>query len=1153
MPYDIPRAAGGITPFKAPDFSADLRQLSALYRAVTGGGRGRGGAGGAGRGTMIHVGKDTQGNDIWEWVPGSSQEIILQNKASMDASKAEFVMQHDESVRQKLQGINELSTEGQAEVLESIRKEDIPRLQKMTHLPPDLLINAGLKEHEAARQQRLRDIDEASGLGTYWDQLKIGANRFADSVAMLGESADERLLRANRQAAYEQRIRDANPYLQEQQRLEQEGRTDLLGRLTSAPLDTIVGGAAETVGDLGAGIAGAAAGAAAGSAIPGIGTAVGGLLGSMLGGAAAGVPAGLGGYVRRVADDPTLTEAQKVQAVEEGAGAAMGVGAAANAILFPAGAATRGVLQKAALRGLGGSQLAKAVRAGADDAAVERLLTDQAARVAARGTASRYLHAVPETAVEGATMAAGGTLGENVVYDAYAAPGTPLSEGVAESALFGAIMGPAFAPFNIRRTPMPAGYDANGNRLLEPSQGGDASASAAPTPTPINPAPDASASAVPAAATAAPQTEAPDSAGRRERTAAAKLEHKLNGIEDANLRDALTKLLEGDGWKDVSQMRGDASELIAAAQSNANMLRTILDTFEQNGGRREDLLAAIDSRLSNKDFSKLSTRAERDRLTTMRDAFADEPVAEPAPAEQSPAAAAPEQETQAPIAPEQINITPADDAAALVPNADITAANLRTLEIMEGGRPDADTGSDAGSRRSAPAAPVAESRPEGQGGADSANPPAGGPEQAPAAPVTRTVAYATAPEIIAGSPTITRRRPAGASASGAGETPEAKRAARRARIEQAEAALRERSAGAAAEADATGSAGAGEQRAARSAGKGRRGNAADAGSNKRPDAQASAGGTVVSRKIGSVDFSKNGDNIATLARYFDDLNLGSSVRSAIPSEHINNLLKEGSSFAAYGRHGRRNSAVAAIGDAIHLAESGDNSVPPEILGAAQKIKSDVDSWIAKAGNTVDTRMRASELAQHFRDDPTLSLAEVYAELREGSHPDTHGVLGLLDEAFRRSDKLYNAAKKLQTKEPAPAGKTAVPVEPELPQPASEGADFDAVLERLQEVDYDTMEDIFRSGRVFNDDPVDAAADIMLKEALGKKLSKTDAARAQKLHAAGVPKPAPLTDSVAEVREIFDSMGLEFNAKTYYTTPTKKAVEKVVTRRKSCEG
>ena len=34
MPYDIPRAAGGITPFKAPDFSADLRQLSALYLSL---------------------------------------------------------------------------------------------------------------------------------------------------------------------------------------------------------------------------------------------------------------------------------------------------------------------------------------------------------------------------------------------------------------------------------------------------------------------------------------------------------------------------------------------------------------------------------------------------------------------------------------------------------------------------------------------------------------------------------------------------------------------------------------------------------------------------------------------------------------------------------------------------------------------------------------------------------------------------------------------------------------------------------------------------------------------------------------------------------------------------------------------------------------
>ena len=428
-----------IRPFEAPDYTQNLRSLSLLYSALARGQRGGGAGGGRGAGKVYHIyrGLDEQGNPIYEPVYGGTEKLATRNFEAMTNDRAKFALSNDPAVSKKLANLPELSTEGQAEVLESIRKEDIPRLEKTLKIPAAALIREGLAEHEAARRQQLRAIED-NDWSSLFSRVKEGISTFGDNLDMLGASAEEKKLIAKRGEERRQQAIAANPYWQEQERLRAEGRLGTLTHVVTNPLDTM----ADTIGDLGAGLAGAVVGAKTGSALGsalGLPGALGGAVGGAVLGGLAGVPFGVGSYTRRVVNDPNLSDQQQTQAIEAGSASAGLTGFAANAL--PGGVFARSALapisrSAAALaqRGIGGGAMQRLANAGTD--------------AASQGLLARSVRALPASMLEGAMMNAGQQFGENVVFNQTTGLDTPLSEYVMDAALAGAVTGVPFAPFN---------------------------------------------------------------------------------------------------------------------------------------------------------------------------------------------------------------------------------------------------------------------------------------------------------------------------------------------------------------------------------------------------------------------------------------------------------------------------------------------------------------------------------------------------------------------------------------------------------------------------------------------------------------------------------------------------------------------------------
>ena len=428
-----------IRPFEAPDYTKNLRSLSLLYAAMARGQRGGGAGGGRGAGKVYHIyrGLDEQGNPIYEPVYGGTEKLATRNFEAMTNDRAKFALSNDPAVSKKLANLPELSTEGQAEVLESIRKEDIPRLEKTLKIPAAALIREGLAEHEAARRQQLRAIED-NDWSSLFSRVKEGISTFGDNLDMLGASAEEKKLIAKRSEERRQQAIAANPYWQEQERLRAEGRLGTFTHVVTNPLDTM----ADTIGDLGAGLAGAVVGAKTGSALGsalGLPGALGGAVGGAVLGGLAGVPFGVGSYTRRVVNDPNLSDQQQTQAIEAGSASAGLTGFAANAL--PGGVFARSALAPisrgaAALaqRGIGGGAMQRLANAGTD--------------AASQGLLARSVRALPASMLEGAMMNAGQQFGENVVFNQTTGLDTPLSEYVMDAALAGAVTGVPFAPFN---------------------------------------------------------------------------------------------------------------------------------------------------------------------------------------------------------------------------------------------------------------------------------------------------------------------------------------------------------------------------------------------------------------------------------------------------------------------------------------------------------------------------------------------------------------------------------------------------------------------------------------------------------------------------------------------------------------------------------
>lgn len=457
-----------IRPFEAPDYTQNLRSLSLLYSALARGQRGGGAGGGRGAGKVYHIyrGLDEQGNPIYEPVYGGTEKLATRNFEAMTNDRAKFALSNDPAVSKKLANLPELSTEGQAEVLESIRKEDIPRLEKTLKIPAAALIREGLAEHEAARRQQLRAIED-NDWSSLFSRVKEGISTFGDNLDMLGASAEEKKLIAKRGEERRQQAIAANPYWQEQERLRAEGRLGTLTHVVTNPLDTM----ADTIGDLGAGLAGAVVGAKTGSALGaalGLPGALGGAVGGAVLGGLAGVPTGVGSYTRRVVNDPNLSDQQQTQAIEAGSASAGLTGFAANAL--PGGVFARSALAPisrgaAALaqRGIGGGAMQRLANAGTD--------------AASQGLLARSVRALPASMLEGAMMNAGQQFGENVVFNQNTGLAAPLSENVLDAALAGAVTGVPFAPFNAAPATARRSVERTTDTTQPPADAADSAAS----------------------------------------------------------------------------------------------------------------------------------------------------------------------------------------------------------------------------------------------------------------------------------------------------------------------------------------------------------------------------------------------------------------------------------------------------------------------------------------------------------------------------------------------------------------------------------------------------------------------------------------------------------------------------------------------------
>lgn len=485
MAFDIPQVNVNIKPLALPDNQTTLtnllktgRQLSSL--------RGGGGSQGsskamAGKGDWVAIPDASRPEGYrLQWVPGSSEKSRANNLAVIQQAEGERALAADALVQEKLAKLEGADVQTQANILEDIRRNDVERLSKSLGVGPDLVIDNLLGGYQDQIAERRRAVQESSGLSAAWDSVKLGARGLTDILGSIGESPRERLARAEDYNRYREEIIESNAYLQDQE-LRRAAGEGPFSRITGST-GSLIGSVGSAVGELlpsagaiiGAASAGASAGAAIGTAVaPGAGTAVGGLVGGLATGGGAGAITEQQMYVNRIAADPTLTEDQKVQAIEDGLTGAALVGGVTGAIPLNIGR-IGGLIGGAATRaGIGatGRAAARAGSAEAAEAVLSQAARDQAARVAARGFGSRFARATGLTAAELSTMNAAGVVGQNYVYGEATGQDTPLTEGLGEALQQGLLAAPVFGlPRTGRRGVIPEGYDSRGRRIPEGQQ-----------------------------------------------------------------------------------------------------------------------------------------------------------------------------------------------------------------------------------------------------------------------------------------------------------------------------------------------------------------------------------------------------------------------------------------------------------------------------------------------------------------------------------------------------------------------------------------------------------------------------------------------------------------------------------------------------------
>lgn len=458
-PFAVPQVQVTSLRTKLPDANASLAALMKMQQAqqrmalaaarAAGGGRGRTPQEGDlryGRYVMVPQ-KDGTKKPTWVW--GTSQKERDAQESKVLGEAAQAIISGDAKLQKDLADFENLSVPGRKEVLDRVRQQHAPRLAQLTGMRGEELLKQLTTRLDKSIDDREKAIKEA-GVGTQLVQAgKQIFRNIKDAIGAIGETSAEQRARGQANAeATAQDIRE-NAFRDEIQRLEAEGRSSL-----GFQLDNWGRSAVMHATPLAAMIAPAIAGGTIGTLVaPGPGT-LGGLVsgatvGAGIGGAiGAGLPAA-GEALARVATDPNLTEEQKEDTIGQ---TALASGLTAGAIgAIPVGPANllrpmlvKRALAKALPEGISGTvarQLTPTATA-AEKAAAERAFVQAQTKAWTPNLWQQMgLHGANAATLGGAFQ-----VGSNAAYGWGTGQDVPLTEGLGEAMLSGAVLG---VPFGI--------------------------------------------------------------------------------------------------------------------------------------------------------------------------------------------------------------------------------------------------------------------------------------------------------------------------------------------------------------------------------------------------------------------------------------------------------------------------------------------------------------------------------------------------------------------------------------------------------------------------------------------------------------------------------------------------------------------------------
>lgn len=490
-----------IVPFAVPDLQSGMaKQLSFIDTLQKMQARAAAQSATASQGTFVGLDPETGEPVYAKGLPGKTTEKMREQAFNVVMKqKLRNVIGQDAElnrIKGELYSGRPLSTQRQSQLLEQARKRtkalaDANGLD-YTGAFEETFGTASRTYGEEATKLSNSGADSAfmAGLEQGWNTLKAGVRQGV--AALTGDSA-EKIRIADENTKRNQEIALANPVLRERTLREQEAAAEgkELGYFDATDGHTFSNIAA-TAGNL-VGSFGPAIVATPILSTVGAPATVAALAPSI----AVSALTGQEGYNERVAATEGLTQQQKEEAVNltsPGAAFNLGVNAAAGALLpgRMLGGAKQLIGRQAATMApkkyasalapgfvgpVNATPIVQAIRPTPLQRSAIQMGNAAAARAAAPRSAGTFIRDIAGNSIENAAIMGAATIGSNAAYNWGAGQDTPLTQGLAEGAVEGALLGIPFGALQYRgrgkRTATPASPDSNAT-----------STSPAPTSTP---------------------------------------------------------------------------------------------------------------------------------------------------------------------------------------------------------------------------------------------------------------------------------------------------------------------------------------------------------------------------------------------------------------------------------------------------------------------------------------------------------------------------------------------------------------------------------------------------------------------------------------------------------------------------------------------